>query len=96
MHLCTINSIEPDLASVRVRTGLTKGPGSRAEGVATIFKPLEATERRWRPINGYELTPLSANRSEVRQGTTSVSNISYYLSPFGHRRNMFAKSSTAE
>jgi len=57
-HLRTTNPIESPFATVRARTDLTKGPGSREAGVAMIFKLLEAAEGRWRRLNGYRLVPL--------------------------------------
>jgi len=57
-HLRTTNPIESPFATVRARTEITKGPGSREAGVAMIFKLLEAAEGRWRRLNGYRLVPL--------------------------------------
>lgn len=57
-HLRTTNPIESPFATVRARTYITKGPGSREAGVAMIFKLLEAAEGRWRRLNGYRLVPL--------------------------------------
>lgn len=57
-HLRTTNPIESPFATVRARTDITKGPGSREAGVAMIFKVLEAAEGRWRRLNGYRLVPL--------------------------------------
>ncbi len=57
-HLRTTNPIESPFATVRARTDITKGPGSREAGVAMIFKLLEAAEGRWRRLNGYKLVPL--------------------------------------
>jgi transposase-like protein len=57
-HLRTTNPIESTFAPVRARTDVTKGPGSRAAGVAMIFKLMEAAEGRWRRINGSYLVPL--------------------------------------
>lgn len=57
-HLRTTNPIESPFATVRARTEITKGPGSREAGVAMIFKLLEAQEGRWRRLNGYRLVPL--------------------------------------
>jgi putative transposase len=57
-HLRTTNPIESPFATVRARTDLTKGPGSREAGVAMIFKLLEAAEGRWHRLNGYRLVPL--------------------------------------
>ncbi len=58
VHLRTTNPIESTFAPVRVRTDVTKGPGSRAAGVAMIFKLMEAAEGRWRRIPGAHLVPL--------------------------------------
>jgi transposase-like protein len=57
-HLRTTNPIESTFAPVRARTNLTKGPGSRAAGLAMVFKLIEAAEGRWRKINGHELVAL--------------------------------------
>jgi len=57
-HLRTTNPIESTFAPVRARTNLTKGPGSRAAGLAMVFKLIEAAERRWRRLNGHELVAL--------------------------------------
>jgi hypothetical protein len=38
IHLRTANPIEATFATVRLRTRVTKGPGSRAAGVAMAFK----------------------------------------------------------
>ncbi len=57
-HLRTTNPVESAFATVRARTDITKGPGSREAGVAMIFKVLEAQEGRWRRLNGYRLIPL--------------------------------------
>ena len=64
IHLKTTNPIESTFATVRLRTDVTKGPGSRAAGLAMAFKLLEAAETRWRAINGPHLVPL------VRAGAT--------------------------
>jgi len=43
VHLRTTNPIESTFATVRHRTKVTKGPGSRAAGLATAFKGGELT-----------------------------------------------------
>ena len=48
VHLKTTNPIESTFATVRLRTKVTKGPGSRAAGLAMAFKLIEAAEDRWR------------------------------------------------
>ncbi len=58
IHLRTTNPIESTFASVRLRTKVTKGPGSRAAGIAMAYKPIEAAQARWRKVNAPELVAL--------------------------------------
>ena len=58
VHLRTSNPIESTFASVRLRTRVTKGPGSKAAGLAMAFKLLEAAQDRWRAVNGPHLVAL--------------------------------------
>ena len=58
LHLKTTNPIESTFATVRQRTKVTKGPGSRAAGLAMAFKLLEAAQDRWRAVNGPHLVAL--------------------------------------
>jgi transposase-like protein len=53
-HLRTSNPIESTFATVRLRTYRTKGPGSRAAGLAMAFKLARKAESRWRKLNGSE------------------------------------------
>jgi putative transposase len=64
IHLKTTNPIESTFATVRLRTNVTKGPGSRAAGLAMAYKLLEAAQQRWRAVNGPHLVAL------VRAGAT--------------------------
>ena len=58
IHLRTTNPIESTFATVRHRTKLTKGPGSKAAGLAMAFKLIEAAQDRWRAVNGPHLVAL--------------------------------------
>jgi len=58
IHLKTTNPIESTFATVRLRTKVTKGPGSRAAGLAMAFKLIEAAETRWRSVNAPQLVAL--------------------------------------
>jgi transposase-like protein len=58
VHLKTTNPIESTFATVRLRTKVTKGPGSRAAGLAMAFKLIEAAQDRWRAVNGPHLVAL--------------------------------------
>jgi putative transposase len=57
-HLRTSNPIESTFSSVRLRTRVTKGPGSKAAGLAMAFKLLESAQERWRAVNGPHLVAL--------------------------------------
>ena len=57
-HLRTTNIIESPFATVRLRTRVTKGAGSRTKALMMAFKLLAMAEERWRKVNGSELLPL--------------------------------------
>jgi transposase-like protein len=46
IHLRTTNPTESTFATVRLRQRVTKGPGSRAAGVAMAFKLIESAQTR--------------------------------------------------
>jgi transposase-like protein len=58
VHLRTTNPIETAVATVRHRTKVTKGPGSRAAGLAVAFKLIESAQARWRCVNAPYLVAL--------------------------------------
>lgn len=64
VHLRTTNPIESTFATVRLRQRVTKGPGSRAAGVAMAFKLIESAQARWRAVNAPHIVAL------VRAGAT--------------------------
>ncbi len=66
IHLRTTNPIESTFATVRLRQRVTKGPGSRAAGIAMAFKLIESAQTRWRAVNAPHLVAL------VRAGATFV------------------------
>jgi transposase-like protein len=66
IHLRTTNPIESTFATVRLRTRVTKGPGSRTAGVAMAFKLIESAQHRWRAVNAPHLVAL------VRAGATFI------------------------
>ena len=64
IHLRTTNPIESPFATVKARTRLTKGAGSRNAGLAMAFKLALAAQDRWRKVNAPHLVAL------VRAGVT--------------------------
>ena len=43
---------------MRLRTKVTKGPGSRAAGLAMAYKLIESAQTRWRAVNAPQLVAL--------------------------------------
>ena len=54
---------------MRLRTEVTKGPGSRAAGIAMAYKLIETGQTRWRAVNEPHLVAL------VRAGATFTNGI---------------------
>lgn len=63
-HLRTTNPIESSFATVKLRTRVTKGAGSKTAALAMAYKLLDAAQERWRRFNGHELV------AEVLDGVT--------------------------
>jgi transposase-like protein len=68
VHLKTSNPIESTFSTVRLRTRVTKGPGSRAAGLAMVFKLVQAAEDRWRYVNGPHLVALVRAGAKFEKG----------------------------
>ena len=66
MHRRTTNVIGSASAAVRLRTGKTKGSGTRVACLTMVFKRMQSASRHWRALNGSGL--LSA----VIKGTVFV------------------------
>src|ERR1700758_4365701 len=58
IHLRTTNPIESTFATVRLRSKVTMGLGSRAAGLAMAFKLIEAGESRWLAVDAPHLVAL--------------------------------------
>jgi putative transposase len=54
-HLRTSNAIESSFATVKLRTRVTKGAGSKKAALAMAYKLLDAAQDRWRRFNGHQL-----------------------------------------
>lgn len=69
IHLRTTNPIESTFATVKLRTRVTRGFGSRKAGAAMAFKLLKTAEETWRAVNAPHLVRL------VREGKTFSNGI---------------------
>jgi len=68
IHLRTTNPIESTFATVRHRTKVTKGPGSKAAGLAMAFKLIQAAQDRWRAVNAPHLVALVRAGARFERG----------------------------
>jgi transposase-like protein len=68
IHLRTTNPIESTFATVRNRSKITKGPGSKAAGIAMAFKLIEAAQARWRAVNAPHLVALVRAGARFERG----------------------------
>jgi transposase-like protein len=57
-HIRTTNPIESTFATVKLRTRVTKGAGSRGAGLTMAFKLLHAAQQTWRRLDAHDLLPL--------------------------------------
>lgn len=69
IHLKTSNPIESTFATVRLRTKVTKGPGSKSAGLAMAYKLIEAAQDRWRAVNAPPPRCPGPSGSEIREGS---------------------------
>ena len=69
VHLRTTNEIESTFATVRHRTKVTKGPGSRAAGLAMAFKLIESAKTAGAPSTRPISSPWS-RRGNLHQRQT--------------------------
>ncbi|MET9921568.1 IS256 family transposase [Streptomyces sp. NPDC006435] len=68
IHLRTTNPIESTFATVRLRTKVTKGAGSRAAALAMVFKLIESAQERWRAMNAPHLVALVRAGARFERG----------------------------
>lgn len=68
IHLCTTNPIESTFATVRLRTKVTRGAGSRAAALAMVFKLVESAQQRWRVVNAPHLVALVRAGARFERG----------------------------
>ena len=68
IHLRTTNPIESTFATVRNRSKVTNGPGSRAAGIAMAFKLIEAAQTRWRAVNAPHVVTLVRAGAKFENG----------------------------
>jgi transposase-like protein len=72
IHLRSTNAIESTFATVKARTRVTKGAGSRDAGLAMAFKLLTQAEDRWRRLNGPHLVALVHAGVKFPDGKTRI------------------------
>ena len=68
IHLRTTNPIECTFATVRLRTRVTCGAGSRTAALAMTFKLIESAQMRWRAVNAPHLVALVRAGARFERG----------------------------
>lgn len=67
-HLRTTNPIESAFATVKLRTRVQKGAGSRQAALAMAYKLLDQAQKSWRAFNGAELVKDVLDGATFRDG----------------------------
>ncbi|MER5548436.1 IS256 family transposase [Streptomyces sp. NPDC002589] len=68
IHLRTTNPIESTISTVRLRTKVTHGAGSRIAALAMVFKLVESAQARWRAVNAPHLVALVRAGARFERG----------------------------
>ena len=68
IHLRTTNPIESTFATVRLRTVKSRGCGSRASILSTVFKLAQSAEQRWQKLRGAEMIGKVITGVQFRNG----------------------------
>jgi transposase-like protein len=71
-HIRSTNVIESTFATVRLRTYRTKGCLSKTTALTMVFKLIQAAEKKWQRIQGYELLPVILSGEEFIDGELKV------------------------
>lgn len=67
-HIRSTNPIESTFATVQLRTHKTKGCGSRLATLTMVFKLIQAAEKNWQRIHGFNLIPLVLSGAKFEDG----------------------------
>ncbi len=73
-HIRTTNPIESTFATVRHRTGKTKGCLSRKTGLAMAFKLMMSAQNKWRKLDGASRMPEIIQGIEFKDGIKQIQN----------------------
>ena len=73
-HIRTTNPIESTFATVRHRTGKTKGCLSRKTGLAMAFKLMMSAQTKWRKLDGANRMPEIIEGIEFKDGIKQLQN----------------------
>jgi transposase-like protein len=67
-HIRTSNAIESSFATVKLRTRVTKGAGSKKAALAMAYKLLDSAQQRWRRFNGHKLVADVLDGARYKDG----------------------------
>lgn len=72
-HIRTTNAVESVFATVRLRTRVTKGAGSRKAGLMMAYKLMQAASGRWRALQGAHLVRCVLDGETFKDGILQTS-----------------------
>lgn len=72
IHIRTTNPIESAFSTVRLRTKKSRNCGSRDTILAMVFKLLEAAQKHWKKLKGFNLLTLVINNIKFKDGEQVV------------------------
>jgi len=73
-HIRTSNAIESSFSTVKLRTKVTKGAGSKKAALAMAYKLLDTAQERWRKFTGHELVTDVLNNVKYQDGIKITNN----------------------
>jgi putative transposase len=73
-HIRTSNAIESSFATVKLRTRVTKGAGSKKAALAMAYKLMDAAQERWRRLNAHELVTDVLAGTKYKDGIQITDN----------------------
>jgi putative transposase len=73
-HIRTTNAIESVFATVRLRTRVTKGAGSRKAGLMMAYKLMQTASGRWRALNAAHLVQKVLDGEPFKDGILQTSD----------------------
>ena len=77
-HIRTTNPIESSFATVKLRTRVTKGAGSKETAAVMAFKLLDECQKKWRKLRGHEELENLLKGLEYKDGVMVTPEVKHH------------------